>query len=79
MQRKMKKNILIYLTFIGLAALITSCEKDGEKVIMLSNPTAPALTTIPDLTFQRVNGMNVLEFVGTPVNPGFQASATYYL
>jgi len=79
MQRKMKKNILIYLTFIGLAAFFTSCEKDGEKVIMLSDPTAPVLTTVPDLTFQRANGMNVLEFVGTPVDPGFQASATYYL
>jgi len=75
----MKKNILIYLTFIGLAAFFTSCEKDGEKVIMLSDPTAPVLTTVPDLTFQRANGMNVLEFVGTPVDPGFQASATYYL
>ncbi len=75
----MKKNILIYLTFIGLTALFTSCEKDGEKVIMLSDPTAPTLTTVPDLTFQRANGLNVLEFVGTPVDPGFQASATYYL
>ncbi len=75
----MKKNLLIYLTFIGLAGFFTACEKDGELVTMSSNPTAPELTTIPDLTLQRSNGNKILEFVGTPVNPGFQASATYYL
>lgn len=75
----MKKNLLIYLTFIGLTALFTACEKDGEMVTMLSNPVAPTLTTVPDLTLQRPNGTQVLEFVGTPVDPGFQASATYYL
>lgn len=75
----MKKNLLIYLTFIGLTALFTACEKDGEMVTMLSNPVAPTLTTVPDLTLQRTNGTQVLEFVGTPVDPGFQASATYYI
>lgn len=67
------------MTFIGLTALFTSCEKDGEKVIMLSNPVAPTLTTVPDLTLERTSGTEVLEFVGTPIDPGFQASATYYL
>lgn len=75
----MKKNLLIYLTFIGLTALFTACEKDGEIITMLSTPVAPALTTVPDLTLQRTNGNQVLEFVGTPVDPGFQASATYYI
>jgi hypothetical protein len=75
----MKKNILIYLTFIGLTALFTSCEKDGEMVKMLSNPVEPTLQTLPDLTLERVNGTQMLEFVGTPVDPGFTASATYYL
>lgn len=75
----MKKNILIFMTFIGLTALFTSCEKDGEIITMLSNPVAPTLTTVPDLTLERTNGMEVLEFVGTPVDPGFQASATYYI
>jgi hypothetical protein len=79
MQRKMKKNLLIYLTFIGLTALFTACEKDGEIVTMLSNPVAPTLNTVPDLTLQRTNGTQVLEFVGTPVDPGFQASATYFI
>jgi len=75
----MKKNLLIYLTFIGLAVFLTGCEKDGTIVTMSSSPVAPTLTTIPDLTLLRANGNNVLEFVGTPVDPGFQASATYYI
>ena len=75
----MKKNLIIYLIFIGLTALFAGCEKDGEMVTMLSNPVAPTLTTVPDLTLQRTNGTQMLEFVGTPVDPGFQASATYYL
>lgn len=75
----MKKNILIYLTFIGLTALFTGCEKDGEIVTMLPNPKAPTLQALPDLTLSRTNGTQVLEFTGTPVDPGFAASATYYL
>lgn len=75
----MKKNLLIYLTFIVLAVFLAGCEKDGEMITMVSNPVAPTLTTIPDLTLQRANGNNVLEFVGTPVDPGFQASATYFI
>ena len=75
----MKKNLLIYLTFIGLAVFLAGCEKDGEMITMLSNPVAPTLTTIPDLTLERANGNSMLEFVGTPVDPGFQASATYFI
>lgn len=75
----MKKNLLIYLTFIGLTALFTSCEKDGEMIKMLSNPVVPTITTLPDLTLVRANGNQLVEFVGTPVDPGFQASAIYYL
>lgn len=48
-------------------------------VTMQSNPVAPTITTMPDLTLVRANGTQVLEFVGTPVDPGFTASATYYL
>lgn len=75
----MKKNLLIYLTFIGLAVLLAGCEKDGEIITMVSSPVAPTLTTVPDLTLQRTSGNDVLEFVGTAVDPGFAASATYYL
>ncbi|MRR20165.1 SusF/SusE family outer membrane protein [bacterium] len=73
----MKKNLLIYLTFIGLAALLAGCEKDGTIVTMSSNPVPPVLNTLPDLTLQRTEGNEVLEFTGTPVDPGFQASVTY--
>jgi hypothetical protein len=75
----MKKNIIIYLTFIGLTALFTGCEKDGEIVTMLSNPKAPTLQAMPNLSLSRTSGTQVLEFVGTPVDPGFAASVTYYL
>ncbi len=67
------------MTFIGLAALFTACEKDGETVTMLSNPVPPALNNLPDLTLQRANGTQIIEFTGTPVDPGFQASASYSL
>lgn len=75
----MKKNLLIYLTFIGLAVILAGCEKDGTMVTMSANPVAPTLTVIPDLTLLRANGNTMLEFVGTPVDPGFQASATYFI
>ena len=75
----MKKNLFIFLAIIGMTSLFTACEKDGELVTMKSNPVAPSLTTVPDLTLLRANGTQVLEFAGTPVDPGFQASATYYL
>jgi starch-binding outer membrane protein SusE/F len=75
----MKKNLIIYLTFIGLLGLFTGCEEDGTKVVILTNPIAPTLKTIPDLTLSRANAGEVLEFVGTPVDPGFAASANYVL
>jgi len=75
----MNKKIFIYLTFIGLIGLLFSCEKEGTKAVLLDSPIAPTITTVPDLTLKRANGLNVLEFIGTPVNAGFQASATYYL
>jgi hypothetical protein len=75
----MKKNLIIYLTFIGLLGLFTGCEEDGTKVVISSSPIAPTLKTIPDLTLSRANAAEILEFVGTPVDPGFQASANYVL
>lgn len=73
----MKNSILILL--IGLTGLFISCEKDGEQVFMLDNPVAPEIVTMPDLTLKRTNGAQMLEFVGTPVDAGFQASANYIL
>jgi hypothetical protein len=75
----MNKNLLIYITFIGLFGLLFSCTKDETKVVMLASPIAPTIKTMPDLTLKRANGKNSLSFVGTAVDPGFQASATYFL
>lgn len=69
----------IYLAIVGIFALLSSCEEDGDKVIMLYSPTAPTIQTVPDLTLKRANGTNTLSFVGTSVNPGFKASANYFL
>jgi hypothetical protein len=75
----MKKNLIIYLTVIGLIGLLSSCEKDETRVVMLTNPVVPTIKTMPDLTLTRTNGTQTLTFVGTPVDPGFQASVVYYL
>jgi starch-binding outer membrane protein SusE/F len=75
----MKKNLIIYLTFIGLIGLLSGCEKDGTNVVISDSPVPPAIITLPNLTLQRVNGAQTLTFVGKPVDPGFVASATYYL
>jgi hypothetical protein len=75
----MTKKFFIYLTFIGLLTFFFSCEKDGTEVVMSSSPVAPSISTIPELTLKRTEGTKVLEFVGTSVNPGFRASASYFL
>lgn len=75
----MNKRLIIYLVFVGLVSLFTSCEKDEEKAMLSSNPVVPTFTEFPDLTLERAKANDVLVFKGTPVNPGFQASATYYL
>lgn len=75
----MNKKIYLYLTFIGLIGLLFSCQKDETKAVLLDNPIVPTIQSTPDLTLKRANGLNVLEFKGTAIDPGFQASATYYL
>ena len=64
---------------IGLFGLLFSCEKDESKATMLENPIVPTFKTIPDLTLQRANGTNTLKFVGTLLDPGFNASVKYFL
>ncbi len=76
---KMNKKSTIYLLLVGITGLLFSCEKDEDKVYMLENPVAPTLVTVPDLTLRRANASEILEFKGTPVDPGFQASVTYFL
>lgn len=73
----MKK--LIYITFVGLLGLLSACEKDGEQIFLPDNPVAPTIVSMPDLTLERNNGTDILEFVGTPVDPGFAASVRYFL
>jgi starch-binding outer membrane protein SusE/F len=75
----MKRKIILYIFLLGLIGIMPSCKKDGTNVEMLSNPVAPTLKTLPDLTLQRSNGASILTFIGTSVNPGFQASASYVL
>jgi len=75
----MNKNLLKYLAFIGLIGLMFACSSDATIVKMLISPVAPTLQTVPDLTLSRTKGKDTLVFVGTPVDPGFQASATYIL
>ncbi len=73
----MKK--IIYIIFVGLLGLLFACEKDGTRIIMLDDPITPSIVSLPNLTLVRDNGGDTLEFVGTPVDPGFNASATYFL
>jgi hypothetical protein len=75
----MSKYLKLYIMFIGLIGLLASCEKDEVRVIMSDNPIPPSITSMPDLTLQRSNGNDTLVFTGTAVDPGFQASANYYL
>lgn len=74
------KNILYKLfTILGLVVLFAGCEKDGEKIIMSDNPIAPSFLSFPDMTLVRDNASDTLIFTGTPVDPGFDASATYFI
>jgi len=73
---KVKINYLISLLL--LAGLFSSCQKQ-ELVKMMTSPIAPEITSMPNLTLKRANGTDTLTFKGTAVNPGFQASAIYYL
>jgi hypothetical protein len=75
----MNKNSIIYLIFLGVIGLFSSCEKDETKVVILDSPAVPTLALPADLTLQRTKGTDTLVFTGTAVDPGFQASATYFL
>ena len=45
----------------------------------MASPVAPTIKTLPDLTLKRAKGLDTLVFVGTAVDPGFNASANYFL
>lgn len=65
--------------FLGIMSFLVSCEKDGDQVTMLHTPESPTISDLPNLTLTRSTGTNILVFTGTPVNPGFRASANYFL
>ena len=75
----MKKYIIIFLSFIGLVSLFSACEKDETKATMLASPTAPVITTVPDLVLKRSEASKSLQFAGTKADFGFQSSITYFL
>jgi starch-binding outer membrane protein SusE/F len=75
----MKKNFIIYLILIGLIGVFTGCKKDETRVVMLTSPVVPTITTLPDLVLQRTNSSDSVSFAGTPVDPGFKVSANYYI
>ncbi|MDI3527545.1 MAG: starch-binding outer membrane protein SusE/F [Tenuifilum sp.] len=69
-----------YLGIVGILSIFASCEKDGEIKTMLSEPISPTFVSIPEMEFYRTDNPNqLIEFKGTPVDPGFNASATYFL
>ena len=71
------KKLIFYITILGL--VLYSCKKDETKVVILTNPNPPTIASLPDLTLQRAHWSDTLKFVGTAVDPGFHASATYFL
>lgn len=76
---KMKKFNFILIALIGVLGFFSSCEKDGNELIMKENVVAPSITSLPNLELMRVNGDNNLTFTCSPVDAGFNASATYFL
>ncbi|WP_430931598.1 SusE domain-containing protein [Saccharicrinis sp. 156] len=75
----MKKYYILLFALVGVLGFFTSCEKDGDSPVMRENVIAPAITTMPDLTLVRANGANNVIFKCSEVDPGFNASASYFL
>lgn len=75
----MKTRFLKYIALIGFIGILYSCEKDEDKAFMNESPVAPSIVTMPDLALLRDNGTDTLVFICTPVDPGFTASARYFL
>ncbi len=74
----MKVKIKYLISLLLMVGLFSSCQKQ-ELTKMMANPIAPEITSMPNLTLERANGTDTLTFKGSAVNPGFQASAIYYL
>ena len=76
--KKMKKYYIILFALVGVLGFFTSCDKDGDQ-LELSDPVIAPTLSLPDLTLVRANGTQSVVFSCTPVEPGFTASATYFL
>lgn len=75
----MRKYTFILLAFIGLISAFSSCKKDEAKATLLATPKAPSLVTVPALVLKRLEAINMLQFIGTKADFGFQSSVTYNL
>ncbi len=74
----MKKHIYILIVLLGFIGLFSNCEKEGTELVLTDNVKSPTLT-LPNLDYKRADAANILVFKGTPVDPGFKVSATYFL
>jgi hypothetical protein len=75
----MRNKIYIVLALLGMATFFTACEKDGDQIQMSPSVVAPTLATLPDMAFTRAKGADKLVFGSSAVDPGFTASAVYFL
>ncbi|NVO21215.1 MAG: SusE domain-containing protein [Bacteroidetes bacterium] len=75
----MKRKLIIYIALIGIIGLLSNCKKDETKVVLSSNPVPPTLTLPDNLTLLRTHAGDTLTFTGTAVDPGFNASANYFV
>ena len=74
----MKKYYILLFALVGLLGFFTSCDEDGDQLVLRDNVTVPTLT-LPDLTLERAKGTETITFSCTPIEPGFTASANYFL
>ncbi|MBN2756625.1 MAG: SusE domain-containing protein [Bacteroidales bacterium] len=75
----MKKNILIYISLIGIFGFF-ACEKEETRAILDPSPTAPTLADMPvTIVLDRDNATDTIIFAGNDANFGFDALVTYTL
>ncbi len=75
----MRRNLIIFIALIGFVGLFSNCKKEGTELTMKESVTAPTLQLPASLALTREHGTDTLTFIGTSVDPGFAASAKYYL
>lgn len=75
----MNKNLIILILLLGFVGLFSNCKKDGTQVTIADNVIVPSILTFPDLALSRDNSTDTIEFVCSPVQPGFTASTKYVL